>query len=140
MNETPPATNDSKGRLLVLLIVLGAALALICHEAFLPHRIMWANDSPLGQIKSVSARLPDTFTGHWGTDYWIGAEIPGSSPTLATLLATVISPELYMRIFTPLTMVLLGFSAWLLFRQLRFAPAVCVLGGLAAGLNNHFFS
>jgi hypothetical protein len=45
-----------------------------------------------------------------------------------------------MKIFTPLTMVLLGFSAWLLFRQWRFAPMVCVLGGLAAGLNMHFFS
>jgi hypothetical protein len=134
----PP--NRPKGRLLLLLAVLCAALCVVCKEGFLPHRIMWANDSPLGQLKSISARLPDTFTGHWGTDYWIGTEIPSSSPTLATLLATVISPELYMKIFTPLTMVLLGFSAWLLFRQLGFSAMACVLGGLAAGLNMHFFS
>ncbi len=140
MNGAPVGANENKGRLLVLLVLLGAALAVVCREGFLPHRIMWANDSPLGQIKSLSARLPDTFTGHWGADYWIGTEIPSSSPTLATLLATVISPELYMKIFTPLTMLLLGFSAWLLFRQLRFAPPACVLGGLAAGLNMHFFS
>ena len=37
-------------------------------------------------------------------------------------------------------MVLLGFSAWVLCRQLKFAPMVCVIAGLAAGLNMHCFS
>ncbi len=48
--------------------------------------------------------------------------------------------ELFLKIYPPMTLLLVGFSAWFFFRQLKFNPTVCVLGGLAAGLNNHFFS
>jgi hypothetical protein len=115
-------------------------MAVLCHQAFQSHWVMWANDSQLGAIKATSARLPDTYFGHWLDHWWIGMDIPASSPTLATILATVISPELYLAIFTPLTMLLLGFSAWVLFRQLKFSPMACVLGALAAGMNMHCFS
>ena len=56
------------------------------------------------------------------------------------ILATILPPLLYLKVYAPLTLLCVGFSAWFLFRQLRFNPTVCVLGGLAAGLNNHFFS
>jgi hypothetical protein len=126
--------------LLILLGVLFAALSVLCYQAYKPHWIMWANDTQMGALKAASGRLPDTYAGHWLDHWWIGMELPSSSPSLATILATFISPETYLKIFTPLSMMLLGFSAWLLFRQLRFAPMVCVLGGLAAGLNMHCFS
>src|SRR5690606_22323181 len=38
------------------------------------------------------------------------------------------------------TMLLFGLSVWLCFRELGFRPMVCLLGGLAAGLNMHAFS
>ena len=133
----PPGRRSS---LWVLLALLGGALAVLCHDGFRPYHVMWANDTALGALDASSARLPSTYTGHWMDGNWIGLKIPSSSPTLATILATFISPELYLKIFTPLTMLLLGFSAWLLFRQLKFAPMVCVVGGLAAGLNMHCFS
>jgi len=137
-NGRPEKIRGGSG--LLLLALLGGAMALLCHQAFQSHWMMWANDSQLGAIKSSSARLPDTYFGHWLDHWWIGMDIPASSPTLATILATFISPEVYLAIFTPLTMLLLGFSAWVLFRQLKFAPMVCVLGALAAGLNMHCFS
>jgi hypothetical protein len=37
-------------------------------------------------------------------------------------------------------MIFFGWCAWFLFRQLRFAPIVCVIGGVGAGLNMHYFS
>jgi hypothetical protein len=113
---------------------------MVCHQAFQTHNIMWANDTQFGPLMAASARLPDTFSGVWQDIWWIGMQEPSSSPTLATILALVVSPAMYLKIFTPLTMLLLGFSAWVLFRQLNFAPIVCVLGGLAAGLNMHCFS
>ena len=125
---------------LLLLALLGGALAVLCHDGFKPHHVMWANDTALGALDASCARLPATYTGVWLDLNWIGVKEPSSSPTLATLLATFISPELYLKIFAPLTMLLLGFSAWVLFRQLKFAPMVCVVGGLGAGLNMHCFS
>ncbi len=125
---------------LLLLALLGGALAVLCHDGFKPYHVMWANDSALGALKTASARLPDTYTGAWIEGNWIGIKEPSSSPTLATILATFISPEMFLKIFAPLTMLLLGFSAWVMFRQLKFAPMVCVVGGLAAGLNMHCWS
>ncbi len=52
----------------------------------------------------------------------------------------LLSPEIFLKIYAPFSLLFLGFSAWLFFRQLQFNRWVCVLGGLAAGLNMHFFS
>lgn len=129
-----------KGGLLVLLIVLGGALAALCHQGFLPHQVFWDNDAPLGSMLDPSNRLPGTFAGHWGALYWIGGSSVSSSPSFSTLLQMILPPEIYLKIFAPLTMLFLGVGAWLFFRQLGFAPPVCVVGGLGAGLNMHFFS
>jgi hypothetical protein len=115
-------------------------MALLCHQAFQSHWLMWANDNQLGPMKAACAGLPGVFRGWWQDFWWIGMDFPNAWPSLDFLLRIVISPEMYLKIFTPLTMLLLGFSAWVLFRQWKFAPMVCVLGGLAAGLNMHCFS
>jgi hypothetical protein len=129
-----------RGGLLVLLIVLGGALAVLCHQAFLPHQVHWANDIPLGAMLDPSARLPGTFAGHWITLTYIGAPAPSSCPSLTTLLQMVFPPEIFLKIFLPLSMLFLGVGAGLFFRQSGFAPGVCVVGGLGAGLNMHYFS
>jgi len=126
--------------LLLLLGILFAALSILCYQAYQPHTAMWANDSQLGTLKDSSIRLPGIYTGEWVDQWWIGIEAPAASPTVTMMLGTITTPEMFLKIFTPFTMLLLGFSAWVLFRQLRFSPMVCVLGGLAAGLNMHCFS
>jgi len=128
------------GGAVLLLAVLFAALSILCYQAYQPHMTMWANDAHLGALKTSSASLPADFTGAWVDQWWIGSEVPAPSPSVTLILATLISPEMYLKIYTPFTMLLLGFCAWVLFRQLKFAPMVCVLGGLAAGLNMHCFS
>ena len=128
------------GHWLLLLALLGGALAVLCHDAFKPYRVMWANDSALGALVATSANLPATYTGTWIDGNWIGIKDPASSPTVATTLGTFISPTMFLKVFSPLTMLLLGFSACVMFRQLKFAPMVCVAGGLAAGLNMHCWS
>src|SRR5580698_2327350 len=135
-----PKPERQKGSLLVLLLVLGGALAALCHQGFLPHQILFANDMPLGAMLDSSDRLPGTFTGHWGDLYWLGGSTPSSAPAFSTLLQMIFPPEIYMKIYAPLTMLILGEGTWLFFRQLSFAPAVCVIGGLGAGLNMHYFS
>jgi hypothetical protein len=141
-NEDPSAAKQrrQKGSLLVLLLALGGTLAALCHQAFLPHEVSWANDVPLAAMMDPSSRLPGTFAGHWDTLYYIGGAGPSSSPSFSTMLQWILQPVMYLKIYAPLTMLILGFGAWLFFRGLGFAPAVCAIGGLGAGLNMHFFS
>jgi hypothetical protein len=125
---------------LLFLLLMGAALVVVCPEMLKPGYVSWSNDTSLGAYKTASANLPDVYTGHWIDGNWIGIEDPANAPTVSAILEQLTSPVLFEKIFPPFTMWLLGFSAWLLFRQLKFAPAVCIIGGLAAGLNMHCFS
>jgi hypothetical protein len=128
------------GRWLLLLLLLGGTLAVVCHEGFRPYEVLWANDTALGAMSASAARLPGTFTGFWGDFWWIGGATPSSSPSLSTLLAAVVSPAIYLKVYAPLTMLFFGFCTWFFFRQLRFSALASVIAGLAAGLNMHFFS
>ena len=61
-SETNPTEKARGGSGLLLLALLGGAMALFCHQAFQSHRMMWANDSQFGAIMNASDRLPDTFS------------------------------------------------------------------------------
>jgi hypothetical protein len=138
--QSAPKRHKQRGGLLLFLIVLGGALAALCHQGFLPHRVFWANDVPLGALMDPSNRLPGTFAGHWMPLFWIGGSSISSSPSFSTLLQMIFPPEIFLKIYAPLTMLFLGVGAWLFFRGLGFAPPVCIVGGLGAGLNMHYFS
>src|SRR5271170_5692111 len=105
MNDGSSARNSKsrRGQWLLLFLLLGGALAALCHEGFLPWRVFWANDSALGAMKASAARLPGTFTGFWANFWWIGGATPSSSPSFSTLLAAVFSPEFYLKVYAPLT-------------------------------------
>jgi hypothetical protein len=120
--------------------LLGIVLAVLFHNSFAPHQILFANDTPLGFLKAEENRLPERFAGCWANLAWLGGQTTAASPTISALMRTVLSPELFLSIYAPFTLFFLGFSAWVFFRQLQFNPAVCALGAVAAGLNMHFFS
>lgn len=126
--------------LLVFFLLLGGTMAFLCRDGFKHDYTFWSNDGPLGFMQCESAKQPGDFLGRWACENWIGAEWPATSPNIDALLGSVVSPEMFLKVFTPLTMLILGFGFWVLFRQLGFGPPACILGGLAAGLNMHFFS
>jgi hypothetical protein len=121
-------------------ILLGGALLALFIQSFYAREVLFANDGPLGALSAECNRLPGRFTGTWRNLAWLGGAAPVAAPTLTMILQTILSPVLFLKIYAPLTLFCVGFSAWFFFRQLRFHPTVCVLGGLAAGLNVHFFS
>jgi hypothetical protein len=129
-----------KGRFLLLLALLGGTLAVLCHQGFLPYQVFWVNDLPLGALMESSARLPASFLGSWSDFYWLGGQVAAFQPDLSNLCMAILSPVHHLKFYAPLSMLFLGCGAWFFFRQLRFAPMVCVLAGLGAGLNTHFFS
>ncbi len=133
-------SKPNSNQYLLLLAVLGLSLGVLFSKSFEPHQILFDNDTPLGILKAEQGRLPDRFTGCWHDLGWLGGAGPTATPTMTSILGTIMPRELFLKIYPPFTLLFLGFSAWVFFRSLRLNPAVCVLGGVAAGLNMHFFS
>jgi len=124
----------------LLLGILGGVLLCLFHQSLEPHQLLFDNDHPLGYRVAECNRLPGRFAGTWGDLSWLGGAAPAASPSITMLLATLLPPVAFLKMYAPCTMLFLGFAAWLFFRQLNFSPMVCVLGGIAAGLNSHFYS
>ena len=136
----PTAARSPTPPLLVMLLLLAVLLGGLFYRSFLPGQILFSNDGPLGAISAEAMRLPKAFTGIWTDLNWVGGETPAPSPSLTIALAWVAKPVVSSKFFVPLSLALLGFSAWFLFRVLGFAPCVCALVGLAAALNMNTFS
>jgi hypothetical protein len=136
----PANSRSSSNQWLVLAALLGATLGVLFYQSFEPHQILFANDAPLGFLKSEQNRLPSRFAGCWHNLAWLGNEGPAAAPTISTFVATLLPRELFLKVYAPFTLFFAGFSAWVFFRSLRFNSMVCVLGGVATGLNMHFFS
>jgi hypothetical protein len=142
MNEDLSGARQNKcsASFWLLLLLLGGTLAVLCRQGFQPYEVFWANDLPLGALVESSARLPASFFGSWADFYWLGGPNVAFPPNLTNMTMAILSPEHHLKFYVPLSMFFLGFGAWFLFRQLRFSPMACVIGGLGAGLNMHFFS
>ena len=130
---------------LALLLLLAVVLFLF-RTGFDSDRVLFANDAPLGAIQSHAF---DKFVSwaFWQDLNWLGSEQPSAAPNFTTvffraalLLAAKDGPLTFANWHTPAALVLLGLAAWLFFRKLKFSPAVCLLGALAAALNGDLFS
>ena len=124
------------GMVLLLVAVLGLLLA----EGFLPGGTLFSNDGPLGRMISECHRLPARFWGCWHDLNSIGYREGAAVPSLSYGLELVLGPLWFSKLYALLALLLLGVSAWCLFRQWRLVPAAGLLGGLAASLNSAFFS
>jgi hypothetical protein len=142
MNEDLPVAKQKKcnSSFWLLLLLLGGTLAVLCRQGFRPYEVFWANDLPLGALVESSGRLPASFFGCWSDFYWLGGPNVAFPPNLTNICMAILSPEHHLKFYVPLSMFFLGFGAWFLFRQLRFSPMACAIGGLGAGLNMHYFS
>ena len=126
--------------LVILSICLLAIFCVLFNKSFDPNHVLFANDLPLGALKAEQSSLPGTFFGNWQAGNWIGGESVSAAPDFSALLGSVFPPEVFLKLYAPITMLLLGLSAWLCLRELGLGSVVCILGGLAAGLNMHAFS
>ena len=143
-NPLPPAAappvQNGRAAFLALLAALTGVLVLLFAKSFLPEYIHFANDGPLGAAEAASSRMPSVMTGMWLDLNWVGNEGVAAAPSLSNLLGCVFSPVAYAKFIVPLSLLLLGCAAWVFFRQCGFAPWVCTVGGIAAGLNGDRFS
>lgn len=109
-------------------------------RSFVPHDVLFSNDAPLGALSATANDPVRAMTGNWQDLNWVGVEAQSVSPSLTALLLSAAGPVGFSKIYVPICLALLGVAAWLLFRELGFAPVVCALGGLAAALNMNTFS
>ncbi len=124
-----------------VLLILALPLAVLFHPSFQSELVLFSNDGPLGVISSKAASLPGAFFGYWNDLNWVGQEKPSAAPNFSQLLGSILNDAVvYSKISAPLSLLFLGFAGWLLFRQLGFHSAVCVLGAIAFALNMNFFS
>src|SRR5213596_2007806 len=147
--ETSPAatTTSSRRGFWVMCCCLVAILGILFHRDFESDQVLFANDGPLGAIRAQSDYALGNFQSLWLDLNWLGMAGLGlvcnvSGLLMASLcaLSPDFGPVLFAKFFAPSGVFLLGLSAWFLFRQLRFRPWVCILGGLAAALNTMAFS
>jgi hypothetical protein len=135
-NSSPAVVTPNNRRwFLILLAGLLAVMALLFHKAFLPDWVIFNNDAPFGPKIRAGAALPEALTGAWEDMNWIGLVSPAAVPDLTTVALWLAGPLLYAKFWAPASLVILGLCAWFFFRELKFTPLACVLGGLAMGLN-----
>jgi len=137
--RTPREKTSGPGFGLLALLLVGV-LSLLLGGGWMPGRTLFSNDGPLGRLVSECHQLPGRFFGCWqdlnSVGYREGAAVPNVSYGLQWLLG----PVWFSKLYAPLALLLLGVSAWFLFRRWRLAPTACLLGALAATLNSTFFS
>jgi hypothetical protein len=124
------------GTLLALLAVL---LALF-HQSFESGQLLFSSDAPFGLAATEYFELPSAFAGVWQDLNWVGGPAGSAFPSTTYLLLWLFGPVFFAKFYAPVSLLILGLSAWVFFRQLRFRPLTCLLGAIAVALNTDFFS
>jgi hypothetical protein len=132
--------NSPKSQALTLAALLAVILLCLFWRSFLPGFVLFSNDGPLGQQNSSWLQLPAAFTGSWADLNDIGNNTGTWPPDLNALCRWMLGAVGYSKFFAPISLFILGFSAWCFFRQLKFSPLAAVLGALATALNSAFFT
>lgn len=122
------------------MLAMAFLLALLFSDSFRPGMVLFSNDSPAAHQFARDDQRYDDLRGAWQHLYWIGNEEVSNRLTLSWLAGIPLGALGCAKFYAPLALLFLGVSAWFFLRQLRFHPAVCVLGGFAAMLNMNAFS
>jgi len=140
----PPAQGPGRragyGQFGLMAGLLIVALLLLFWKDLRHDYTVFANDGPLGQLSARYADLPSGIFAVWQDLNWLGGAEPSGMPSVAIIFNWLFGHLGYSKFFAPFAILFLGLGAWFCFRQWKFSPAVCVLGGLAAALNSDFFS
>ena len=131
-----PAGHGFKTLVICLVVVMLAFF----HSSFNSSQALFSNDSPLGLIAAHADFALSSLAGWWEDLFWLGGQQPGGLPTLGSFWYLLVGPVAHAKTMVPFSLIVLAFSAWLFFRELRFGPTACVLGSLAACLNMNAFS
>ncbi len=143
MSSTATTTTSATSNLRSLgwcLLCLVVILGVLFSRSFHPSAILFANDAPLGALKSQDENALSNFFGAWQPLNWLGIQQPSSLPDVTYLFFWLVGAVGYAKFYVPVALLLLGLSAWFFLRRLGLSQAASVLGGVAASLNTDPFS
>lgn len=127
----------------VALILLGAllvVLSLLFFRGWLPGKLIFSNDGPLGAISAQYYDWWPALTGRWADLNWIGLNGGSQTPSISSTFGMILGPVLFSKFYAPFSLFLVGICAWFLFHELKFSKTACIIGGLAAALNSDFLT
>lgn len=119
----------------LLTIILGVLFA----RSFDPDLVAFSNDGPLGVEVAAMNHMPDTLMGCWQDSNSVGSNGGMVTLNFTSLIFWVMGPVGFAKSYAMIALWILGFCAWLFFRQLKLSPLAAILGALAAMLNSAFF-
>jgi predicted Ser/Thr protein kinase len=137
--SSEPAGVKGRGALLASGVLAGL-LALMFWRSFVPDYVLFSNDRPLGLLQAEWMRLPSGLAGRWADLNSLGFNAGSFIASFTTLLLWVLGPLGSSKFLAPVTLCLLGMSAWFAFRRLGMARPATLLGALAAAFSSTFLS
>jgi len=132
--------SSARAQLLLVLGLLVALAFIFFHQILTPGQVLFSNDGPVGQLMSECHQLPARFTGCWADLNTVGYRESAAPPDISFFLQWLLKPVWFSKCYVPISLILLGLSAWLFFREQKLAAPACILGGMAAMLHSAFFS
>jgi len=140
----PDRSSPTARQLGLAFLVLAGILILFFHRSLQPGQVLFANDAPLGALKPHETQAWSNFHGSWLDANWVGSPAVSALPTFTNIFFALttqfLSLPIYVKLYAPAALLMVGFAAWLFFRKLGFGVAVSLLGSAAAVLNSDPFS
>ncbi len=130
----------AKHPFLWIALLLAIILAFLFRQSFHTGYVAYSNDGPYGLQAAECNLMPSTLSGMWSDLGWLGNEGISPSPDVTSALLFTFPLHVYMNLFYPVSLFIVGICACFCLRQFKLAPLACILGGLAAALNSDFLS
>lgn len=125
---------------LVFVLCLSVVLTLMFFRGWLPGRVVFSNDGPLGaQVSECQAYGPAVF-GIWQDLNWLGANVGLRAPNFTALLGIVLGPYGFSKFYATFALFLVGICAYYCFRQFGLVWQAALIGGLVSAMNSGFFA
>ena len=121
-------------------VLLMGVLAVLFWRSFLPDYVHFSNDAPLGTQMLRCAQPPEVFTSIWFDQGILGGSGGSWAVDPTGLIRWLLGPVGHAKFEASAALFILGFGAWIFFRQLKLTPLAATAGALAAVLNSTFFA
>src|SRR2546423_831470 len=86
---------------LLMFVCAAAALGLLFKDVFRPEEVLFANDGPLGVLKSQALEVPDALTGFWMDLSWVGTNGNTAPISITYALLSLFGPIGYAKFYSP---------------------------------------
>src|SRR6266581_1550764 len=104
MNPSAPSKSTagrSYGGIALLILCLIAILGFLFKDSFKAEEVLFANDGPLGFLKSAGMKLPGVLTGSWMDLYWVGMNGSTAPTSLTYMVLWLLGPVGFAKFYGP---------------------------------------